>query len=93
MSRLNKGDIVNNIAEQVDLTKREATSVVNTVFATIEESLANGNSVTFTGFGTFKVRERAARKGRNMATGEPMDIPAKNVPVFKAGKHLKDAVL
>ena len=93
MSKLIKSDVVSSVAEQAGLTKREATSVVNTVLETIEESLGNGNSVTFTGFGTFKVRERAARKGRNLQTGEPLDIPAKNVAVFKPGKRLRDSIL
>lgn len=87
-----KGDIVSNVAEQTGLGKKEANAAVDAVVATIQGALSNGDSVALIGFGTFEVRTRAARRGRNLATGEPMDIPEKNVPAFKAGKKLRDAV-
>lgn len=92
MAKLMKGDIVSNVAEQTGLGKKEANAAVDAVVATIQGALSNGDSVALIGFGTFEVRTRAARRGRNLATGEPMDIPEKNVPAFKAGKKLRDAV-
>ncbi len=92
MAKLMKGDIVSNVAEQTGLGKKQANAAVDAVVATIQGALSNGDSVALIGFGTFEVRTRAARKGRNLATGEEMDIPEKNVPAFKAGKKLRDAV-
>lgn len=92
MAKLMKGDIVSNVAEQTGLGKKQANAAVDAVVATIQGALSNGDSVSLIGFGTFEVRTRAARKGRNLHTGEDMDIPAKNVPAFKAGKKLRDAV-
>ncbi|RKU27201.1 DNA-binding protein [Candidatus Poribacteria bacterium] len=92
MAKLMKGDIVGNVAEQTGLGKKEANAAVDAVVATIQGALSNGDSVALIGFGTFEVRTRAARRGRNLATGEPMDIPEKKVPAFKAGKKLRDAV-
>lgn len=89
---LNKMDLVSSVAEKTDLTKKEAEKVVTEVFATIEEALAGGDRVQLVGFGTFEVKERAARVGRNPRTGEQIEIAATKVPVFKAGKALKDAV-
>ena len=82
---MNKTDLINAVAEQADLTKKEAGSAVDAVFESIQNSLAKGEKVQLIGFGNFEVRERAARKGR-------IDIPASKVPAFKAGKALKDAV-
>lgn len=92
MAKLMKGDIVGNVAEKTGLGKKEANAAVDAVVATIQGALSNGDSVALIGFGTFEVRTRAARRGRNLATGEPMDIPEKKVPAFKAGKKLRDAV-
>lgn len=89
---MNKADLVSAVAEKADLTKREAEKVVNAVFASIEEALAAGDKVQLVGFGTFEVREREARKGRNPQTGDEISIPATKVPAFKAGKALKDTV-
>jgi len=89
---VNKADLVSAVAEKADLTKREAEKVVNAVFASIEEALAAGDKVQLVGFGTFEVREREARKGRNPQTGDEISIPATKVPAFKAGKALKDTV-
>lgn len=88
----NKQDLITKVAETAELSKKQATLVVNTVFDTISESLANGEKVQIIGFGGFDVRERAERKGRNPQTGEEITIPASKVPGFRAGKALKDAV-
>lgn len=89
---MNKAELVASVAEKTDLTKKEAEKVVTEVFASIEEALANGDRVQLVGFGTFEVKERAARVGRNPRTGEQIEIEATKVPVFKAGKALKEAV-
>ena len=84
---MNKTDLINAVAEQADLTKKEAGSAVDAVFESIQNSLAKGEKVQLIGFGNFEVR-----KGRNPQTGKEIDIPASKVPAFKAGKALKDAV-
>jgi DNA-binding protein HU-beta len=89
--RMNKGDLVNEVARVVS-TKKEAQAAVDCVFSTITKALKKRNTVTIVGFGTFKVDQRKARKGRNPQTGEVINIKAKRVPKFVAGKALKDAV-
>lgn len=89
---MNKTDLVSNIAEKTEFTKKDAEKALNAVLATIEEALAKGDKVQLVGFGTFEVRERAARTGRNPQTGEDIQIAAAKVPAFKPGKALKDAV-
>lgn len=89
---LNKTELVSSVAEKTDLTKKDAEKVVNAVLGSIEEALSRGEKVQLVGFGTFEVRDRAARTGRNPQTGEEIQIPATRVPVFKAGKALKEAV-
>jgi DNA-binding protein HU-beta len=89
---LNKADLVNNVAEKAEITKKDAEKAVNAVFASISDALAVGDKVQLVGFGTFEVKERAARVGRNPQTGETIEISAAKVPGFKAGKGLKDAV-
>ncbi len=91
-SMANKAEIIEKVAAATNLTKKDATTAVDTVFSTIQESLANGEKVQLIGFGNFEVRSRAARKGRNPQTGEEIQIPASKVPAFKPGKALKDAV-
>ena len=88
----NKQDLIAKVAETAELSKKQAALVVGTVFETIAESLAKGEKVQLIGFGSFEVRERAERKGRNPQTGDEIVIPASKVPAFKAGKALKDAV-
>ena len=88
----NKAQLVEKVAEKTNLTKKDVTAAVEALFETIEETLASGDKVQVIGFGTFEVRDRAARKGRNPQTGEEIQIPASKVPGFKAGKALKDAV-
>ncbi|AKX92914.1 HU family DNA-binding protein [Neomoorella thermoacetica] len=89
---MNKMDLIASVAEKTDLTKKDAEKVVNAVLASIEEALAQGEKVQLVGFGTFEIKERAARVGRNPRTGEEIQIAATRAPVFKAGKALKDAV-
>ncbi|MGN7300516.1 HU family DNA-binding protein [Ferdinandcohnia sp. SAFN-114] len=89
---MNKTELVNAVAEISELTKKDATKVVEQVFETIKDALASGDSVQLLGFGTFEVRERSARKGRNPQTGEEIEIAASKVPAFKPGKALKEAV-
>ena len=88
----NKQDLIAKVAETAELSKKQAALVVNTVFETISESLSNGEKVQIIGFGSFDVRERAERKGRNPQTGAEFVIPASKVPGFKAGKALKEVV-
>ncbi len=88
---MNKGDLINKVSEVLN-SKKEAQAAVDVVLATVTEALANKESVTLVGFGTFKTAERKARKGRNPQSGKEIDIPARNVPKFVPGKALKDAV-
>lgn len=89
---MNKSDLIAKIATDAGLTKTQATAAMQAVEVGITEALVNGEDVTLIGFGTFKVTERQAKTGRNPQTGEAIQIPAKKVPTFKAGKALKDAV-
>ena len=89
---MNKADLIKVVAKKADLTQSEAKLALDALIASITESLKAGDSVTLVGFGTFSVADRPAREGRNPATGETMQIPAKRVPVFKAGKSLKEAI-
>ena len=89
---MNKGDLVNQVAKVVN-TKKEAQGAVDCVFSTITKALKKKDTVTLAGFGTFKVAQRKARKGRNPGTGEEIKIKAKKVPAFSAGKALKEAVM
>jgi len=89
---MNKAELIDAVASSADLSKSSATEAVDAVVDTITESLRKGDSVTLVGFGTFEVRARAARTGRNPQTGEEIQIKASNAPAFKAGKALKDAV-
>ena len=88
---MNKGDLVKQVAKVVN-TKKEAQAAVNSVFSTITKALKKKDAVTLIGFGTFKVAKRKARKGRHPQTGREIQIKAKRVPRFVAGKALKDAV-
>jgi DNA-binding protein HU-beta len=90
--KLSKQDVINSVAAAAGLSKRDASGAVDAVVNTIKNALAEGNSVGLIGFGTFEVKTRAARTGRNPQTGAELDIPEKKVPSFKAGKELKDAV-
>lgn len=89
---MNKADLIDAVAGATDCSKASATRCVDSVIDTITGSLKNGDQVTLVGFGTFLVRDRAARSGRNPQTGETIQIKASKAPAFKAGKALKDAV-
>lgn len=89
---MNKNELIESVVNSTNLKKKDAEAAVNAVLETITDTLAEGDKVTLIGFGTFEVRERKARKGRNPATGEEIDIPASKSPAFKAGKALKDRV-
>ena len=88
---MNKGDLIEAVAK-VTCSKKEAADVVDATLEAITKSLKKGDAVTLVGFGTFDVKKRKARTGRNPQTGKAIKIAAKKVPVFKAGKGLKDAV-
>lgn len=89
---VNKTELVAGVAEKAGLTKKDAEKAVNALFESVQQELIAGGKVQMIGFGTFEVKERAARKGRNPRTGQDIEIPASKNPVFKAGKALKDAV-
>ena len=89
---MNKTDLIDAVSDSADLTKADAARAVDAVIASITKALKSGDSVTVVGFGTFQVRERAARTGRNPKTGDAIKIEASKNPAFKAGKALKDAV-
>lgn len=85
-------DLIAKVADMAGMTKVDATKAIDAVVEAIQASLAKGEKVTWTGFGTFEVRNRAARMGRNPQTGAPLHIAASKTPAFKSGKSLKDAV-
>jgi len=89
---ISKTDIVSTVAEQAGLTKADAGKAVDATLAAISGALGRGEVVSLIGFGTFSVKARPARTGRNPRTKEAIEIPASNAPAFKAGKALKDAV-
>lgn len=89
---MNKTDLISEVAAKTGMTKKDVEKVVAAFFDTVESVLKSGDKVQLIGFGTFEVRDRQARKGRNPQTGEEISIPAARVPAFKAGKALKDAV-
>jgi len=89
---MNKGQLIEKIAEGSDISKSEAARALSGLISTVTSELVDGDDVALVGFGTFKLSARAARKGRNPQTGAEIQIAASNVPGFKAGKALKDAV-
>jgi DNA-binding protein HU-beta len=89
---MNKSELIDAIAGKSGLTKADAGRALDGFIQSVEEALKNGDSVALVGFGTFEVKERAERKGRNPQTGEEITIKAAKIPSFKAGKSLKDAV-
>ncbi|WP_411834541.1 HU family DNA-binding protein [Pseudoxanthomonas mexicana] len=89
---MNKTELIDAVADQAELSKAEAGRAVDAVIASVTKALKAGDTVTLVGFGTFQVRERAARTGRNPKTGDAIKIEASKNPSFKAGKALKDAV-
>lgn len=89
---MTKTELVAIIADKVELTKKDAEAALNAFMYSVKEALAKGDKVSLVGFGTFEVRERAAREGKNPRTGEKLTIAACKVPAFKPGKALKDKV-
>ncbi len=89
---MNKGELIEAVAGSAGLSRADATKAVDAVLDSVTSTLASGGGVSLVGFGTFSVKARAARMGRNPRTGEAIQIKASNVPGFKAGKALKDAV-
>ncbi len=89
---MNKTELIAAVAEQAALSKKDAEKAINAVVASITSALADGDKVQLVGFGTFEVRTRGARTGKNPRTGEEIKIAASKVPAFKAGKALKDVV-
>ena len=89
---MNKAELIRSMSEKGDITKVDAEKALNAFVESVEEALVNGDKVQLVGFGSFEVRERAARKGRNPQTKEEITIEASKAPVFKAGKSLKDMV-
>ncbi|MGN1122382.1 MAG: HU family DNA-binding protein [Eubacteriales bacterium] len=89
---MNKTELIAAIAEKAGASKKDSEKVVNATIDVITEALAKGDKISLVGFGTFEVRERAAREGKNPQTGEKIKIAASKVPAFKAGKALKDAI-
>ena len=88
----NKAELVTEVASKTKLTKKDAATAVDAIFSSIQDDLSKGKKVQLIGFGTFEVRKRAARKGRNPQTGKEIQIPASVVPAFRPGKALKEAV-
>ena len=89
---MNKGDLINRVAESANISKTQASEAVNCVLECIGETLKDGNKVSLVGFGTFSTTRREARVGRNPKTGEPLKIAAKTVVKFKPGKELASSV-
>lgn len=89
---MNKTELIAAVAEKTELSKKDADAAVSAVLGAITDALKAGDKIQLVGFGTFEVRNRAAKQGRNPRTGETMTVPASKVPAFKAGKALKDAV-
>jgi len=89
---MNKAELVKSMAEKGDITKADAEKALNAFIESVEEALVNGDKVQLVGFGSFEVRERAERKGRNPQTNEEITIKASKTPVFRVGKALKDMV-
>ena len=89
---MTKADLVEIVAKEADMTKKDVEQLVEIIFDSIVSTLNQGEKIELRGFGSFRVRERNARKGRNPKTGEPVDIPAKRVAYFKPGKDLKDII-
>jgi len=89
---MNKSQLIDAVKQKTDLTKKDVELVVSTVFESMEEALITGDKVAIAGFGTFAVRERAERRGRNPKTQEEIVVPAAKVPVFRPFKTLKEAI-
>lgn len=89
---MNKAELIAKVAEKAELSKKDADKAVSALIESVQEALKAGDKVQLVGFGSFEVRERAARKGKNPRSGEEITIPASKAPVFKAGKAFKDSI-
>ncbi|MGZ9586901.1 HU family DNA-binding protein [Paenibacillus marinisediminis] len=89
---MNKSELITEVSESTEMSKKDVTKVVDAVFDAISNALQNGDKVQLVGFGNFEVRERSARKGRNPQTGEEIEIAASKIPAFKPGKALKEGI-
>ena len=89
---MNKTELISSVAKTAGVSKKDTEQVLNAFFSTVQETLKQNDKVQLPGFGTFEVRARAARTGRNPHTGETIEIAAAKVPAFKPGKGLKDAI-
>jgi integration host factor subunit beta len=89
---MTRADLVDELAKEANLTKQDGEAVVDTVFAAITDALARGDKVEIRGFGSFKIRQRRSRVGRNPKTGASVSVPGKKVPFFKVGKGLRELV-
>lgn len=89
---MTKAELIDEVSKISNLTKKETETIVNTIFDNITEALAKGDKVELRGFGSFRIRHRNSRKGRNPKTGTNVDVPQKRVPFFKVGKRLRELV-
>jgi integration host factor subunit beta len=89
---MTKAELVDEVARVVQLTKKQAEAIVNVVFDSIVQSLRSGQKIELRGFGSFRLRSRKSRTGRNPKTGEKVDVPSKKIPYFKPGKELKELI-
>src|SRR5213079_1555732 len=89
---MTKADLIDEVSKLSNLTKKETENIVNTIFDNITDALAKGDKVELRGFGSFRIRHRNSRKGRNPKTGSSVDVPQKRVPFFKVGKRLRELV-
>jgi len=89
---MTKAELVEEVSKASELTKKHSEVIVNTVFHSIIDALKNGEKIELRGFGSFRIRQRGSRKGRNPKTGEQVDVPAKKIPYFKPGKELKELI-
>jgi integration host factor subunit beta len=89
---MTKAELVDEVANAVELTKKQAETIVNIIFDSIVDSLRSGQKIELRGFGSFRLRSRKSRTGRNPKTGEKVDVPSKKIPYFKPGKELKELI-
>lgn len=89
---MTKAELVEEVSKASELTKKHSEVIVNTVFHSIINALKQGEKIELRGFGSFRIRQRGSRKGRNPKTGEQVDVPAKKIPYFKPGKELKELI-
>jgi integration host factor subunit beta len=89
---MTKAELIDKVANLASLTKKETELIVDTVFENITEALSKGDKVELRGFGSFRIRQRNSRKGRNPKTGDAVSVPEKKVPFFKVGKRLRELV-